>query len=697
MWVSRNFIFLYSLGKHTLVKGVSLLFIFLGMMKLCDNNEGLHFFSVSLARHTFFKGVLKMKKILAVVTCVCLIFSLLSFNVVMVNAATEGNFTYVVSNGEATITGYSGNDSNVLIPSTLNNYTVTSIKDRAFYQNFKIESVTIPSSVKNIGSYAFNNCAYLKNVTINNGVVSIGEYAFGNCGRLETITIPPSLQKLSNSVFKNCNIKKVYITDLAAWCSIKHTGHIVDNGCNPLGKGTGELYLSNNLITNLIIPDGVTIIPYYAFSGCDSIKSVVIPTNVTNIYSNAFAGCIEITDVWYTGNEENRENIKINDNNTYLLNATWHYDSCPVGAPHSYDNDCDTSCNGCSKVRTVSGHSYDNACDTACNKCNGIRTVSHSYDNSCDTQCNICNSSRTISHKYGEWDVTKQASCTESGTKVRKCSVCSKTETNTISSLGHNFSTEWTTDKKATCTTAGSKSNHCTRCSATRNNTTILSSGHSWGKWVTEKKATDKTEGLSVRKCNECGLKETQSIAKLAADGHTHKFGEWQIIKAATCKEKGNATRICSVCKEQEQKELLATGHQVGEWVETSATCTNDGNRERVCVICNETEKITIKALGHDFENPVVIKEPTDNEKGIKQGKCKRCGEETTEEIPALLSDNASNTDSNKKTDGAIGDNEDKNTNNNWVIWTIIGVLVLVGIGFGVYLILKKNRPNKQV
>ncbi len=638
-----------------------------------------------------------MKKLLAVVSYICLIFSLLSFNTIMVSAETEGSYTYSISNGEATIVKYKGNNTTsdeLIIPSTLGGYPVTEIGQSAFKGGSLSSSVlVVPGSIKKIGAHAFENSC-VETLILNEGVIEIDDCAF-KYSSLTTIKIPKSLSIINWQAFQFCRIDKVYIADIKAWCEITRDGSY--NGNNPLSYGkSAQLYLNNILITELKIPEGVTSIRTDAFNGCKDIKSVVLPSSVTYISNNAFRECTGISDVWYTGGENERGNIKIGDENTYLTNATWHYDSCPVGAPHSYSNDCDETCNGCGKKRTVSGHSYDNACDTTCNICKEARTVPHSYDNSCDTQCNICNSSRTILHKYGEWDVTKQASCTESGTKVRKCSVCSKTETNTISSLGHNFSTEWTTDKKATCTTAGSKSNHCTRCSATSNHTTILASGHNWSKWVTEKKATEKAEGLSVRKCNECGLKETQTIAKLAADGHTHKFGEWQITKAATCIEKGLATRACTICKEKEKKELLATGHQVGEWVETSATCTIDGNRERVCVICNEIEKITIKALGHDFENPVVIKEPTDNEKGIKQGKCKRCGEETTEEIPALLSDNnnVSNTSSDIETSGENEDNNKntKHTNKYWLIWTVIGIVAFTAIGFGIYLILKKTH-----
>ena len=46
----------------------------------------------------------------------------------------------------------------------------------------------------------------------------------------------------------------------------------------------------------------------------------------------------------------------------------------------------------------------------------------------------------SCAHTYGNWSVTKSASCTESGTETRVCSLCQKTETRTINALGHSYS-----------------------------------------------------------------------------------------------------------------------------------------------------------------------------------------------------------------------------------------------------------------
>ena len=68
------------------------------------------------------------------------------------------------------------------------------IGNNAFSSRYNLEKLTIPSSVKYIGDYAFNNTS-LKKVTIENGLKEIGEHAFDYC-LFKTITIPPSVKKM---------------------------------------------------------------------------------------------------------------------------------------------------------------------------------------------------------------------------------------------------------------------------------------------------------------------------------------------------------------------------------------------------------------------------------------------------------------------------------------------------------------------
>ena len=75
---------------------------------------------------------------------------------VSASAATEGYYTYKVENGEATITDVDESISgDVVIPSTLGGYPVTSIGYEAFEFCENLRSITIPEGVTYIGSYAF--------------------------------------------------------------------------------------------------------------------------------------------------------------------------------------------------------------------------------------------------------------------------------------------------------------------------------------------------------------------------------------------------------------------------------------------------------------------------------------------------------------------------------------------------------------
>ena len=116
-----------------------------------------------------------------------------------------GDFEYSISDGKVTITKYTGNDTEVTIPSEIEGLPVTGIGERSFAEYSSLMSVEIPDSVTDIGTEAFSYCINLENVTIPNSVTHIGVSAFAGCQRIESITVPNSVKDIDASSFAGCS------------------------------------------------------------------------------------------------------------------------------------------------------------------------------------------------------------------------------------------------------------------------------------------------------------------------------------------------------------------------------------------------------------------------------------------------------------------------------------------------------------
>ena len=221
--------------------------------------------------------------------------------------AGTDKFTYTVSNDKATLTGYTGTATDLIIPATLGGYPVTTIGDWALYDCPNLTGITILANVTCIDEYAFCGCSNLTSVTIGDSVTSIGFSAFSYCD----------------------NLTDVYITDLAAWCGISFGSF----DANPLYYAN-NLYLNGFLVTELTIPEGVTSICYGTFRAYDRLTSVTIPNSVVNIESEAFFKCKSLTSVtigdsvnsigWSAFRDcDSLVGIWVDENNAYYCNDSY--------------------------------------------------------------------------------------------------------------------------------------------------------------------------------------------------------------------------------------------------------------------------------------------------------------------------------------------------------------------------------------
>ncbi len=213
--------------------------------------------------------------------------------------------------------------------------------------------------------------------------------------------------------------------------------------------------------------------------------------------------------------------------------------------------------------------------------------------------CEVCSATREETRKATDhvmsWEITKQPTCEEPGSKHLVCLYCDEEgETKSIPALGHKYT--WVQREAPTCEHVGTKVQVCSVCGGEGASQSIPALGHLYS-WVTTKEATCEQDGTMVQICQRAGCNThgaTQSISKLG-----HAFA-WRTVKEATCEGKGLMEEYC-----------------------VRSGCSATG------------KKVELEALGHTFKW-IATKEPTTESEGVKTSKCSVCGKIVNETIPKL-------------------------------------------------------------
>ncbi len=262
-------------------------------------------------------------------------------------AGCSGLTSVTIPNSVTTIGGSAFSGCSGLTSVTLPNCVDTIWHDA--FQNSGLTSITIPENVQYIGSNAFgidghgNQSSSLttvvwnaKNASIASDVDVWNYYSpFYGCSNISTVTFGDSVRvipcKLFPSVSENITPNVYYGRDIENWINIKriNSGNYGNAMFSRYGNGKYNLYINNQLVTNLDIPNTVDTIQSGTFSGCNSIQSITIPTQIEFMESNAFC-CWNLNSVTWNAINCNVESYYLGECGSSNINSLVLGDSVQV-------------------------------------------------------------------------------------------------------------------------------------------------------------------------------------------------------------------------------------------------------------------------------------------------------------------------------------------------------------------------------
>lgn len=142
----------------------------------------------------------------------------------------------------------------------------------------KIVSIVIKNGVTSVGESAFYNCYRVQSVTMAKSITKIGRDAFSGCN-MRSITIPNAVTKIDTCVFANCYWLK----------NVNLSSNLTEIGISA--------FINCSNLASIAIPDKVTKIDKYAFQRCENMTNATLPKNLRYIEESAFFDCSSLKSI----------------------------------------------------------------------------------------------------------------------------------------------------------------------------------------------------------------------------------------------------------------------------------------------------------------------------------------------------------------------------------------------------------------
>lgn len=184
----------------------------------------------------------------------------------------------VDANGVLTgVSGLSGSDITVEIPSEVNGITVTEIGQDVFKDNKNVGRLIIPDSVTKLGYRMCSGCTALSEVRLPSGLTVIPDEAFDGCSSLRTVNFPDTLKEIRSDAFCGTDL-----TEFIAPDSLTDVWAYAFKDCGALSAVELKNVRS--------VGDG-------AFGNCTALRSIRLSDKMTELSDHIFDGCSSLADI----------------------------------------------------------------------------------------------------------------------------------------------------------------------------------------------------------------------------------------------------------------------------------------------------------------------------------------------------------------------------------------------------------------